>query len=317
LILLASLFLLACLAPCSYSNQTSSTDAALFEKQNGFCNLSNAWKFCVNHTFPCPCYALECPQNRGNDTPWESLTVEKAIILEYNRILFERTYEDAWAIFAPYITLNVPYFQISFTGAATNVAYLYLGDPSVSDQYVILSSEVTEMLQQGYKVYATVSVTYQNTHTGVIWPTTNQWVTTFAPNRTMVLQNIYIDSAGTLDILYATGTLNLNTTTLCQSIMKDCTGANTQYNGDLPTCIAFMNALVVRISGLVATGDSVFCRSFHEVLARSDPEIHCPHTGPLKINPAETPCNNFTQTAKTKPQFFQELAENEIVILDW
>jgi len=259
----------------------------------GICDLTTAWKQCVNHTFPCPCYAFECPQNVGQNIPGESLTIEKAMVLEYNRILVERTYQDAWFLFSPNIQVNVPYFDISFTGAGLNVAYLYLGDPSVSDTYVILSSEITLLLQQGLDVFARLNITYQNLHSEVIWSTTNLWVFKFAPNHTIIQEDIYIDSVGTLDILYSTGSLNLDPTTLCQSIMNDCTGANLQYGGSVSACALFMSGLTVEVFGQVANGNTIFCRSWHEVLARSDPNVHCEHTGPLKINPIDTPCNDF------------------------
>jgi len=260
---------------------------------HNFCNLTTAWQRCVNHTFPCPCYAEACPQNPGYDIPEVSQTIEKAIVLEYNRILIERTYQDAWFFFAPNIQVNVPYFDISFSGAGVNVAYLYLGDPTISDTYVILNSQIDLMLQQGLTVFARINITYQNLHTEVIWSTTNLWVFTFAENHTVIQEDIYIDSLGTYDILYATGTLNLNTTILCEDIMRDCVGANLQYGGSVATCETFMNTLTVEVIGQVATGDTLFCRSWHEVLARSDPNVHCEHTGPLKINPIVTPCNNF------------------------
>jgi len=257
------------------------------------CNLTTAWQRCVNHTEPCPCYAQACPQNVGNNIPGESLTIEKAMVLEYNRILVERTYQDAWFLFAPDIQVNVPYFDISFSGAGVNVAYLYLGDPEISDTYNILDSQVDLLLQQGLTVFARINITYQNLHTLVIWQTTNLWVFTFAENHTVIQEDIYIDSLGTYDILYATGTLNLDVPTLCEDIMRDCVGANLQYGGSIPTCEAFMYSVPTDIFGLVATGDSVECRSWHEVLARSDPNVHCEHTGPLKLNPINTPCNNF------------------------
>lgn len=247
----------------------------------------------MNNTFPCPCYATACPQNVGTNIPDESLTIEKAIVLEYNRILVDRTYQDAWAFFAPNIVVNVPYFDIQFIGAGVNVAYLYLGDPDISDQYNILSSEVDLMLQQGLTVFARINITYQNLHTEVIWTTTNMWLFVFAENHTVIEEDIYIDSLGTYDVLYATGTLNLDTPTLCESIMTDCVGANLQYGGDVPTCVAFMDTVPTEIFGQVANGYSVACRSWHEVLARSDPNVHCEHTGPLKLNPIDTPCNNF------------------------
>jgi len=211
----------------------------------------------------------------------------------YNDILINRNYQDAWFLFAPQVVVTVPYFGISFTGAGVNVAYLYLGDPDISDIYVILQSDVTLMLQQGFQVFARLNLTYQNLHTEVIWSTTNLWVFTFAPNHTVVEEDIYIDSLGTEDILYAGGSLNLNTTILCQDIMHDCVGDNLQYDGQVPVCVEFMNTLTVEVFGQVATGNTLFCRSWHEVLARSDPNVHCEHTGPLKINPVVTPCNNF------------------------
>lgn len=248
---------------------------------------------CINHTAPCPCYAPACPQNIGTNIPDESLTIEKAIVLEYNRILIERTYQDAWHIFAPDVLVTVPYFDISFAGASANVAYLYLGDPDISDEYVIIQSDVVLMLQQGLQVFAQINITYQNLHTLVFWTTTNLWVFKFAANHTVIEENIYIDSVGTIDNLLATGTLNLDTTILCQDIQADCTGANLQYGGSVSTCVDFMNTLTVEVFGQVANGNTVFCRSWHEVLARSDPGLHCEHTGPLKINPTLTPCNDF------------------------
>jgi len=258
-----------------------------------FCNLTTAWQECVNHTFPCLCYAPECPQNIGNNIVGESLTVEKAIVEEYNRILLSLNYPAAYAFFSPNILVTVPYFDISFSGAGANVAYLYLGDPDISDEYVILGSVIEVMLQQGLQVFTKLNVTYQNVHTDVIWTTTNIWLFTFAENHTVIEINIYVDSLGTIQNLLSTGTINLDPTTLCEDIMTDCTGSNLQYGGEVATCVAFMETLTVEVYGQIANGNTLFCRSWHEVLARSDPNIHCEHTGPLKINPTLTPCNNF------------------------
>jgi hypothetical protein len=245
---------------------------------------STSWKACIGSTGHCnPCY---------DDNPGSANTVDKAVVLEYNRILVERTYADAYLIFAPNIVVNVPYDGISFAGADLNVNYLYLGDPTVSDTYVILSSTIGTLLQEENVVFARLAITYQNLHSNVIWSSTNLWVFTFSANHTIVQEDIYVDTVGTSTNLYSEGTLNTDIPSLCASIFADCTGTLQPY-ASLSACQTFMAGLEVERFGQVANGNTVSCRSWHEVLARKDPSVHCEHTGPLKIDPVNTPCNDF------------------------
>ena len=76
--------------------------------------------------------------------------------------------------------------------------------------------------------------------------------------------------------------LNLNVTSLCTQIQSECAGANQQY-ADQAACETFLNSIPLVLPGSFAAGNSVTCRSFHELLARSAPHIHCRHVGPILI----------------------------------
>lgn len=249
------------------------------------CN-DNSWKQCINKVGKCKCY--ENPPKKVQNT------IEKRIVVEYSEIIVERRYEDANLIFSPFIKTLIVFSGASYIGKEENVDYLYLGDPDISDIYLINSIDIYSLIQEGLTVWAHVAINYTVLHGNPPPPpfvSDALWEITFAANHTIKQIDIYVDTYTLYNSIIQNGGFDTNVTSLCTNIQNDCIGIYTQYN-DLATCIAYMNS--IPIAGPEVTfGNNVLCRSWHEVLARKLPSVHCMHTGTMKIDIKTTPCQDF------------------------
>jgi hypothetical protein len=68
----------------------------------------------------------------------------------------------------------------------------------------------------------------------------------------------------------------------CSLATTLCTGDNEQWP-DAPACIADCMQLSMDVDyhAAVVSGDSYACRTYHLTVAALDPEVHCPHIGPV------------------------------------
>jgi hypothetical protein len=244
------------------------------------CNLTADWVHCVGNNRPCHCF-----DKRNDIIPY---SIEKTIALEYNRINVQRTYTDAAYIFDDNIRVTVPPFGIDFTGSAINIAYLYLGDPDVTDSYLILNSTYTKMVQENNVVTAYGLIYYKNLQDNHIFGSTQVIQFVFSNVRKITYIEFHPDTLSVVSNLPALG--NNNVTYVCSRIQNECTGANLQYSS-VSSCVSFMNSIPYGNPFQLGSGYSFLCRAFHEQLARSFPDIHCLHTGPLNLGPFVTPCN--------------------------
>jgi hypothetical protein len=66
----------------------------------------------------------------------------------------------------------------------------------------------------------------------------------------------------------------------CSIVLASCTGASTQYNGNMATCMTACAGFATTppYSSSVTGGNSFACRLYHATVATSTPNVHCPHT---------------------------------------
>lgn len=243
------------------------------------------WMKCITEGKRCHCY-----DKRNKAVP---NTVDKRTVMYYNDIAVNRNYQDLALIFDPNVVTIVPAFGVRFEGVVANIGYFYLGDPNTSDQYQILNSTILRMVQEDNQVVLFAHQYFQNLQDSHIFNVRLVTYYSLSEDNQQVLIEIYPDSLAIQSNL--PGATSLNTTAVCQAIFNDCTGANlaaTQYTS-VADCITFLNGLPVGSPNQLQFGYTLTCRSFHERLARSDPNTHCMHTGKQNINILVTPCNNY------------------------
>jgi hypothetical protein len=253
--------------------------------------------------------------------------VEKAVTKELNDIIVSRNYPLAGPLFAVDAIVRVPAFNIVLQGREAIVLYLYLGDPAISDQYQVISSEFSTSLQELSTVVVELDQVLQSVRTGAFFSPYTTWKMTFNNLNQIAEWVIGIDSLAIQQNL--AGQLDLNTTSLCTLIQTRCTGTNQQY-ADQASCEAFMNSipLVPTNPANIFTGLTVTCRSFHSVLFQApDPLaefIHCPHAGMNPADPLSTPCYDWFGPARKRSVSNREVAGFEFgdgavlqLALDW
>jgi len=243
------------------------------------CN-ANSWKHCVNRSRQCHCYDRAC---RVRDT------VEKEVLKEYNRVLLQRDYAAADLIFADDFVTEVPGFNIHIAGKLANVAYLTLADPNITDHVEILNSTFLTVVQEENVIMAHLLITLKNLIMGNVFDYNVAWVVTFDVNHRMQRLIILPDTLAVA--VGGQGSIELNRTLVCQRIQAECVGDYQQYASQ-NDCETFMNTIPETPPSGFPTpqGNTVSCRSWHEHLARTLPEVHCLHTGPLNLGPDVTPC---------------------------
>jgi len=256
----------------------------IFTVASATCN-GNSWQNCVGSTrLFCPCYQIPCLR--------EPETVHKRITQELVDIIVERRYNDAANIFDEFITINVSYFGITVSGVEAAVAYLFLGDPDISDQYEVLNATIVSDAQERRHLFTKVRQYFRVLTTNVVYTYDAIWELKFNKERRITEWNIYIDS---LQVQVQQGVnLDLNITSVCTNIQNDCSGTNQQF-ATVQDCITFMSGipLAPQNPAQIFSGNTVVCRSFHELLARSLPDLHCLHVGTQNLGPFATPCNDF------------------------
>jgi hypothetical protein len=240
------------------------------------CNMTESWKNCVGNRRPCPCY-----DRRNDEIPY---SVEKYIFNEYNRIIVQRTYFDAYNIFDQNIQLVVRSLSIFFNGIDVNVGYLFLGDPNYTDLYQILAIYPTNIVQEDNKVTQSSILTFQNVQDGHIFNSTQVIEFTFNNFRKIVYIEIHPDVL-TLS-LNLPAAADTNITAACNKIQTYCpVGTNLQQFTSIPDCQTFMQSIPFGSPQVLGVGNSYTCRSFHSNLINTPngAQIHCPHTGPNSV----------------------------------
>lgn len=241
---------------------------------------------CIGNTNLCPCYSLPCVRNPN--------TVHKAIVADLNDKLVSRDYANTALYLDENIILTVPAFGVTVVGREKVVGYFALGDPDVSDSYELLVSAITETTQEQLDVVTFMNQTLRAVQTGTIFSFKAVWNMKFSHRRQITHWVIYTDSLAIATNLLSS--LDPNPATICANIQLDCTGANNQYV-DVAACVNFLITLpfIDPTFGLstIAAQASYGCRSFHEILARTMPNIHCLHVGPQMLTPFSTPCFNW------------------------
>ena len=249
------------------------------------CNY-NGWKNCIGKNKPCPCFDKIRPNQHLLNT------LEKRVAQEYADIVFERRYNDAALIFADDMVTHVPGFGLTFTGKISNLAYLHLGDPDVSDQFLIIDSEIKDMRQELKRVYINIDQTLRQPILGNEFVSSQVWIMDFNDIYQIQEMTIMVDTyliATKLSIGHL-----LNISDVCYNIQSSCQGTNQQFDS-VEDCQEFMDGLpLTNPDGTVfPQGNTVGCRAWHEINARTLPEIHCIHAGPQVIDPFVTPCNDW------------------------
>jgi len=89
-------------------------------------------------------------------------------------------------------------------------------------------------------------------------------------------------------------TLASNITAVCELIQSECTASLVQYPS-VANCTTFLESIrFVDPDGVPRFyGNSAVCRAIHSQLAKTNPTVHCPHTGTQKIDLFHTPCQDF------------------------
>lgn len=240
------------------------------------CNMTESWKNCVGNSRPCPCY-----DRRNEEIPY---SVEKYIVNEYNRIIVQRTYPDAYNIFDQYIQLVVRSLSIFFSGIDVNVGYLYLGDPNYTDLYQILAIYPLNTVQENNRVIQTSILTFQNVKTNNIFNSTQAIEFTFNNVRKIVYIEIHPDTQ-TL-ALNLPPAANQNITQVCSKIQTYCpVNTSLEQFASINACVTFMNSIPFGSPQVLGVTNSYMCRSFHSDLINvpGGDVIHCPHTGPNSV----------------------------------
>lgn len=286
-----------------------------------FCT-DDYWQNCVGNGGSCwPCYDRICSLSPCLHKDFYD-TVEKEVAKQLSTIIVDRSYPLAGPLFAEDIVVKVPAFGIEIEGREAAVLYLFLGDPAISDQYVVLSSEYTQLIQELNVVFGEIDQYLQSVRSGVFFSPYATWKFTFNDKNEISEWVVGIDSLAIQ--LNLAGQLDLNTTSLCSLIQSRCVDANQQY-ADLDECVTFMNSipLVPTNPANIFQGDTVTCRSFHSVLFLApDPlaqAVHCPHTGQVPDTPLSTPCFDWFGPAKKRSVPGLEFGTGEVLerALDW
>jgi len=275
-----SRFLLLCVAFLAFSCTFVSVCG---DEDDEHCNNDN-WRHCIGRTGHCRCF--QSPNKHRN-------TVEQRVLQEIITLSLALQFEEVSPFLDPNIVLTVPGFNAVFTGIPTVISYLTLANPNIADMYSVLSEEATLVLQEGTVVIEQTHSIYNNVQTGVTFPADILTIFNFTDKHQIISWDIRPDT-----LLFATmlgSTVDLNITAVCVRIQAECTGALQQY-ATVQDCIEFMESIpTYTVPGVPEpVGNSVACRSIHEVLARVNPQIHCMHTGTQKISPDTTPCQNFS-----------------------
>jgi hypothetical protein len=76
------------------------------------------------------------------------------------------------------------------------------------------------------------------------------------------------------------GVCGANCESFCTLVLGSCTGANTQYGGNMNTCMTACGtyATMPPYNSMQTTGNSFACRLYHATVAASLPMPHCAHT---------------------------------------
>jgi hypothetical protein len=199
-------------------------------------------------------------------------------------------------MFALDVNFTVIGFGYSFFGRDVAFGYVEINNPAVSDLFEIIGTQPTITYQTRNTVNARVFQTWKSLQLPdssplQIW--NNDQFIEFDLNEYNQIQNLtaFLDTAAFISRFPANE--NVDIPTLCNAINQTCFGTNQQYD-TVADCITFMTSIDMNIPVQPpASGNSVQCRAFHEVLARTLPNIHCMHTGTMKISPLVTPCQNF------------------------
>jgi hypothetical protein len=94
----------------------------------------------------------------------------------------------------------------------------------------------------------------------------------------------------------------LDCTSYCTAIMAACTGADQQYVGTSTTdTAACMNACKNIPVGTASdtSGNTLGCRVYHTMLAKTQPVPHCWHAGPFGYGACGDECEGFCTLATT------------------
>jgi len=254
------------------------------------------WEVCLNKTFfeqpVCPGCAWPCLR--------DSLTVHEAIVIEFHRLNFEGKFAEMVGLLDPAIELRVPGFGVVLHGVQEVAGYLILSDPNVSDSYIILQSELRNLIQQRFEIMTELHQVFQSAQDpSIVINPYETWRIEFSNRRLISNWTLGVDSQLISSSLG--GSLDQNITSVCTNIQQDCQAGNQQY-ASVQDCINFMVSIpFVGPNGFsdIFAQYSFLCRSFHELLARSLPDIHCHHVGPnTVVSPFVTPCGNWYGTAK-------------------
>lgn len=85
----------------------------------------------------------------------------------------------------------------------------------------------------------------------------------------------------------------------CGDVTEACTGENTQYPNE-ESCLAACEAFDA--GAFQDTGNTLGCRAYHATAALDQPDVHCPHAGPLGTGAcsadAASPCEAFCAIAE-------------------
>lgn len=128
---------------------------------------------------------------------------------------------------------------------------------------------------------------------GITIQPTTVWEIEFNDLRQIQSWTLHVD---TYQIAAALNTsLSLNRTQLCESIQNNCQGVYQQYNST-QECINFMDTIPLSNGPTVlGSGNSVQCRTFHNILAGPQPQIHCLHVSSKVLGLFVTPCTDPSQ----------------------
>ncbi len=247
------------------------------------CDNPEAWRACVNTTDTCHCYKDANQKSKNN-------TIQKAIAQVYSDDNVNGNYLNAFSYFANDIVTRVPPFGIVFSGVQANVAYLFLGDWTVTDNYRLLNITTIDEAQDKFKLHQTQVVWFKNMQNGFEFPATQNILFTF--NKKNLIEEIVIYPDTLRIVSNLPGFSSLNSTQFCQRILGTCVGPNVQYT-NMSDCLTYFTALPLGNELAPSTGCSQVCRIFHSTLALTFPDIHCPHTGKLGGNIFAYPCQCF------------------------
>jgi hypothetical protein len=223
------------------------------------------------------------------------LTAQEVAVINYEIYISTLVFGPVYEMFAVDIDFTVNGFGYSFIGRDVAFGYVQVNNPTVSDLFQIIGTRPTVTYQSSNTVNARVYQTWKSLQLPdssplQIWD--NDQFIEFDFNQYNQIQNLtaFLDTAAFISRFPASE--NIDIPTLCNSIQTTC--VNYPQYATVAACITFMESIIGNVPVQPpASGNSVQCRAFHEVLAKTTPSIHCMHTGTQKISPTSTPCNNF------------------------